>query len=188
MFYQGDDPLNEKVMTVFASGKSGRLMGRGILFKQYDKISTPGQCASYCNQYKVTKCLSFNYDFSSGNCELLEAIEGHDFKLSTVKSKLIFIFLYFVYFRSVNNQVFPLSFFLQDGHYTHYEKLGVGSNRGFEFNNLKLQHNKLYFLNVKVRNSLGFQNILSSKPIIVDFTPPDPTECEFNVLKLHINV
>ena len=92
VFYQGDDPLNEKVMTVFASGKSGRLMGRGILFKQYDKISTPGQCASYCNQYKVTKCLSFNYDFSSLNCELLEAIEGHEFKLSTVKSKLIFIF------------------------------------------------------------------------------------------------
>lgn len=92
MFYQGDDPLNEKVMTVFASGKSGRLMGRGILFKQYDKISTPGQCASYCNQYKVTKCLSFNYDFSSLNCELLEAIEGHEFKLSTVKSKLILFF------------------------------------------------------------------------------------------------
>lgn len=73
-------------MRVFASGKSGRLTGRGILFKQYGEISTPGQCASYCNQMHGTKCLSFNYDFSSNNCELLEAIEGHDFKLATVKS------------------------------------------------------------------------------------------------------
>lgn len=80
----GDDPFNENVMKVFSSGKPGRLTGRGILIKKYDKISTPGQCAAYCNKMPVTKCLSFNYDFGSSQCELLEAIEGHDFKLSKV--------------------------------------------------------------------------------------------------------
>lgn len=72
-------------MSVFSSGKSGRLTGRGIVFQEYKDISTPGQCASYCNKMHVTKCLSFNYDFGSGDCELLEAIEGHDFKLSKVR-------------------------------------------------------------------------------------------------------
>lgn len=76
--------MNNKVMKVFASGKSGRLTGRKILIEQFDELSTPGQCASYCNKMHVTKCLSFNYDFGSGHCELLEAIEGHDFKLSKV--------------------------------------------------------------------------------------------------------
>lgn len=80
----GDDPFNENVMKVFSSGKTGRLTGRGILIKKYDKISTPGQCAAYCNKMPATKCLSFNYDFGSSQCELLEAIEGHDFKLSKV--------------------------------------------------------------------------------------------------------
>ena len=68
-----------------------------------------------------------------------------------------------------------LCVFLQDGLYMHYEKLGVGSNRGFEYTNLNLLHNQLYFFNFHVVNSLGFTNILTSDPILTDFTPPTPT-------------
>ena len=59
----------------------------------------------------------------------------------------------------------------------HYEKLGVGSNRGFEFTNLQLPHDHIIYFNFRIVNSLGFENILSSKPIITDYTPPDPTSC-----------
>lgn len=68
-----------------------------------------------------------------------------------------------------------LCVFLKDGLYMHYEKLGVGSNRGFEYTNLNLLHNQLYFFNFHVVNSLGFTNILTSDPILTDFTPPTPT-------------
>lgn len=61
----------------------------------------------------------------------------------------------------------------------HYEKLGVGSNRGFEYTNLNILHNQLYFFNFQVVNSLGFTNILSSDPILTDFTPPTPTFCNW---------
>lgn len=62
-----------------------RLIGRGIVSAEYQAISTPGECATLCNSMHVTKCLSFNYDFSeSGQCELLQAIEGHDHKTSQV--------------------------------------------------------------------------------------------------------
>lgn len=79
------DPLHQKVLTIFSDGKLARLVGKGILSAEYEKISTPGECATLCNSMHVTKCLSFNYDFgTSGHCELLEAIEGHDFKTSLV--------------------------------------------------------------------------------------------------------
>lgn len=81
----GHDPLNLKVMTLFASGKAGRLVGRSISVGDFYQITTKEKCASMCNGLHATKCLSFNYDFgSSGHCELLEAIEGHDHKISHV--------------------------------------------------------------------------------------------------------
>lgn len=85
LFLSGHDPLNLKVMTVFASGKAGRLVGRGIRVGEFHRITTKEECAAKCNGLHATKCLSFNYDFgSSGHCELLEAIEGHDHKISHV--------------------------------------------------------------------------------------------------------
>ena len=77
--------MNLKVMTVFASGKPGRLVGRKIRIGEFHKITTKEECAAKCNGMHASKCLSFNYDFgSSGHCELLEAIEGHDHKISHV--------------------------------------------------------------------------------------------------------
>lgn len=72
-------------MTLFSSGKPGRLVGRGIRVAEYQKITTKEECAAKCNALHATKCLSFNYDYgSSGQCELLEAIEGQDHKTSHV--------------------------------------------------------------------------------------------------------
>eukprot|EP00105_Crassostrea_gigas_P044578 XP_019928726.1 PREDICTED: uncharacterized protein LOC105342845 [Crassostrea gigas] len=148
----GHDPLNLKVITLFASGKAGRLVGRGISVGDFYQITTKEECAAKCNGLHATKCLSFNYDFgSSGHCELLEAIEGHDHKIS------------------------------RQGHYMHYEKLGVGSNRGFQYNNLQLPHDHIMYFNFRIVNSLGFENILSSKPILTDYTPPDPTSWQINI-------
>ncbi|XP_062582876.1 uncharacterized protein LOC134244633, partial [Saccostrea cucullata] len=148
----GHDPLNQKVIKLFSSGKTGRLVGRGIKAAEDFEITTKEECAKKCNAMHVTKCLSFNYDYgSSGHCELLEAIEGHDHKIS------------------------------RDGHYMHFEKLGVGSNRGFVYENVQLPHNQIIYFNFHAVNSLGFENILSSKPIITDYTPPDPTSWQINI-------
>lgn len=64
----------------------------------------------------------------------------------------------------------------------HYEKLGIGSNKAFEYSNLQLLHDKLHFFNFQVINVLGYQNILSSLSIISDFTPPLFTECKCVIL------
>lgn len=72
-------------MKLFSAGKIARLVGTGIVSASHSKIATVGECATLCNGMHVTKCLSFNYDFgSSGHCELLEVIEGQDYKTSVV--------------------------------------------------------------------------------------------------------
>lgn len=64
-------------MIIFFDGKLVRLVGKGILFVEYEKIFIFGECVILCNFMYVIKCFSFNYDFgSSGYCELLEVIEG----------------------------------------------------------------------------------------------------------------
>lgn len=88
IFISGHDPLNLKVITLFTPGKTGRLVGKGIRVGEIYNITTKEECAAKCNGLNVTKCLSFNYDFGpSGHCELLEAIEGHDHKISHVRIK-----------------------------------------------------------------------------------------------------
>lgn len=85
VYLTGNDPTHEKVMKLFSAGKIARLVGTGIVSASHSKIATVGECATLCNGMHVTKCLSFNYDFgSSGHCELLEVIEGQDYKTSVV--------------------------------------------------------------------------------------------------------
>ena len=84
-YLTGNDPTNEKALKLFSAGKIARLVGTGIVSASHSKIATVGECATLCNSMHVTKCLSFNYDFgSSGHCELLEVIEGQDYKTSVV--------------------------------------------------------------------------------------------------------
>ena len=82
----GDDPLNQKVMTLFTELRTGRLVGRNLVSATYPFTKSPGDCAKLCIALPTTKCASFNYDFSTeGTCELLEGIEGPTFKLTNVR-------------------------------------------------------------------------------------------------------
>ncbi|XP_070573546.1 uncharacterized protein [Ptychodera flava] len=113
---------------------------------------SPYQTASYktptgCSQrcLPLSKCISFNYDFgSSGLCELLNRIEGIGTELH------------------------------ESGQFYYFEKLGVGGTMQFSYNNLQLRHADMHYVNMHVINSLGYENIIASRPIVADFDPPSP--------------
>ena len=60
------------------------------------------------------------------------------------------------------------------GGYYHYEKLGVGNSTEFEFSDLSFEHNTRYYVNVRIRNRLGVENVVASTGFLVDLTPPTP--------------
>ncbi|XP_048250793.1 uncharacterized protein LOC124111176 [Haliotis rufescens] len=137
------DPVGHVALERFTGLKDGRLTGPVIA--TFTGMNHAGKCAKECMKYLETKCLSFNYDYGvSGECELLEAIEGHDYRISS------------------------------SGRYTHYERLGVGLAYEFIYKDLSLRHQAMYFFNLHIINSLMFENILHSRGIVVDLTPPEP--------------
>ena len=58
--------------------------------------------------------------------------------------------------------------------YTHYEKLGVGNSALLEVSDLPLEHDTMYYINMKLTNGLGYENVVSSTGFLVDLTPPLP--------------
>lgn len=79
-------------MEKFTGGTPGRLIGP--IFKKYEKVNAVGDCARHCMNFPETKCLSINYDFGTGgHCELVEAIEGHDFMVSKVGNSVTWYLL-----------------------------------------------------------------------------------------------
>ena len=58
--------------------------------------------------------------------------------------------------------------------YRHYEKLGVGNSTVVEFERLNFMHNRVYYINMRLRNRLGYTNVVSSSGFLVDLTPPTP--------------
>ena len=58
--------------------------------------------------------------------------------------------------------------------YRHYEKLGVGNSTVVEFERLNFLHNRVYYINMHLRNRLGYTNVVSSPGFLVDLTPPTP--------------
>ncbi|XP_072048753.1 uncharacterized protein [Amphiura filiformis] len=101
-------------------------------------------CAQACLDVSAQKCLSFNFDYPESICEILTVIEGHD------------IFLH------------------KAGFYQHYERLGIGHAIEFKHNSVYLVHNNLYYYNLQLLNYIGYKNIITSVPILADFTPPVP--------------
>ncbi|VDI76845.1 Hypothetical predicted protein [Mytilus galloprovincialis] len=101
-----------------------------------------GDCARACVELPPTKCMSFNFDSTDGACELVEAIEGYHFKRS------------------------------RSGYFSHYERLGVGKTKQFNFDQIQLQHNTIYFVNFLVRNYLGYTSIINTQGVLVDLTTP----------------
>ena len=63
--------------------KNGRLIGE--IIKSEDRVHTAGDCARKCLDLPTFSCLSINYDYgTSGLCEILKSVEGHDFILAQV--------------------------------------------------------------------------------------------------------
>ncbi|XP_072033446.1 LOW QUALITY PROTEIN: uncharacterized protein [Amphiura filiformis] len=101
-------------------------------------------CAQKCLD-SLELCLSFNYEFGETQiCELLREIEG------------------------------PGLYIREFGLFHHFERLGLGHTVEFVHNSLTLTHNQLYYFNLQVLNNVGYVNIISSKPILTDFTTPLP--------------
>ncbi|ESO82597.1 hypothetical protein LOTGIDRAFT_236952 [Lottia gigantea] len=131
----------------FTTSKLGRLIAP--VAQEFNGINYYQACLKKCLELPESKCLSVNYELT-GHCELLEAIEGHDYKIST------------------------------SGKYLHMERLGVGLAYEFAYSDKQLQHNKLYYFNFDLKNHLGFRNIISTKGILIDTTTPTPGEGLFN--------
>ncbi|XP_070573748.1 uncharacterized protein [Ptychodera flava] len=121
-------------------------LGRLILSPfEVASYSRVSDCASHCLNVISTTCLSFNYDFgTSGTCEILLGIEGSAAELH------------------------------ESGRFHYYERLGVGHSLEFYHDDLLLRHGDVYYMQLQVQNDLGYENIISSEPIIADFSPPNP--------------
>ncbi|KAI8487517.1 hypothetical protein Bbelb_347510 [Branchiostoma belcheri] len=125
----------------FTGGRTGRVISTPVASLRVD---IPQQCAMECMKHPPSKCLSFNYDYVHGACELLEEIEGHGVKMHEV------------------------------GHFHNFERLGVGHAVEFKHEDLQLTHDVLYYFNLYLNNALGYVNILTSHGVLADFTPPSP--------------
>ncbi|KAI0241220.1 hypothetical protein LSAT2_032838 [Lamellibrachia satsuma] len=102
-------------------------------------------CARECLTLPASVCLSFNYDYSSdGICELMGHVEGHR-----------------VYIR-------------ENGLFHYFERHGIGQTTSVRLSQLKLQHNTMVYFNYHLRNVLHFENIISSRGVLVDLSPPSP--------------
>ncbi|KAI8482779.1 hypothetical protein Bbelb_394410 [Branchiostoma belcheri] len=125
----------------FTGGRTGRVISTPVASLRVD---IPQHCAMECMKHPPAKCLSFNYDYGHGTCELLEEIEGHGVKMHEV------------------------------GHFHNFERLGVGHAVEFKHEDLQLTHDVLYYFNLYLNNALGYVNILTSRGVLADFTPPSP--------------
>ena len=144
MYIAAEDPSNVKVLDIFTGPRIGRLVAPPAALGMYKNNS--GDCARSCADMPSTDCQSFNYDFLSGNCELLNGIQGSEYSLS----------------ESALNR--------------HYERLGGGNIYRFMYTNLTLHHNVTYYLNFHMVNYLGYENYISSDAVMLDLTSPEPGE------------
>ena len=99
-------------------------------------------------------CLSYDYSVIGTVCVLHSGVEGP----TTDEYENVF-------------ETPPLR---SSAGFSHFEKLGVGNSTVFKIANLTLLHGLSYFVNLRLRNVLGYVNVVSSPAIIVDFTPPEP--------------
>ncbi|XP_063408925.1 uncharacterized protein LOC134692405 [Mytilus trossulus] len=138
------DPLNRQVLGMFTSQRRGKLVGPKVGKDSFQH--SPGDCARLCADLPPTKCMSFNYNSGNGMCELVEAIEGHHFKLS------------------------------HSGYFYHYERLGVGKTKQFNFDQLQVEHDKLVYVNFRIVNDLGYLSFINTQGVLVDLTTPTTGE------------
>ncbi|CAH1802680.1 unnamed protein product [Owenia fusiformis] len=147
-----DDEFDNGILNHFTTERLGKLIAKAkhpVKPHIVSSWSTPRGCAKECMKYSSAKCTSFNYDFgTSGTCELLEFVEGNQAELH------------------------------ESGHFHHFERLGAGHYGEYRYEHLSLSHNTIYYFNYQVINTLEYESILTSKSVIIDFTPPSPGPIE----------
>ncbi|XP_035668224.1 uncharacterized protein LOC118410558 isoform X2 [Branchiostoma floridae] len=139
------NPVVSSILERFTGPRPGKVISTPV---ETSIVDIPEQCASECLKLPAYKCLSFNYDYGNGDCELLEEIEGHGVEIHVV------------------------------GHFHHFERLGVGHSVEFRHDDLQLSHNVLYYFNFFLNNTIGYVNTLTSPGVLADFTPPSPGPLE----------
>lgn len=110
-------------------------------------------CASLCSGW--TACLSFDYSQEQSICILHNNIEGPAAE-------------------STFENIFETTRLQTSRSYYHYEKLGVGNSTVVTYTGLTFEHDRVYYVNMRLRNRLGLMNVVSSGGFLVDFTPPLP--------------
>ena len=126
----------------FALPRLGRLTAPAVATTS---AISPLQCATFCLSYNV-QCVSFDYNYHTDLCVVLQAIEGP----------------------LVKRQV--------SGSFHNFERIGVGYTAWFKHTNMTLNHGETYYFNAELTNELGYTQLMSSKGTLVDFSPPFPGE------------
>ena len=114
---------------------------------------TATDCAQTCASQ--SDCLSFDYSPNENTCVIHNGLEGPP---SDLEIENIF-------------ETPPLQV-VSD--FSHYERLGMGNSTVSEFSGLSLEHNTLYYINMRLVNGLHYTSVASSTPFLVDLTPPTP--------------
>jgi hypothetical protein len=126
----------------FALPRLGRLTAPAVATAS---VISPLKCATFCLSYKV-QCVSFDYNYHTDQCIVLQAIEGP----------------------SVERQV--------SGSFHNFERIGVGYTAWFKHTNMTLNHGETYYFNAELTNVLGYTGLMSSRGTLVDFSTPHPGE------------
>ena len=119
----------------------------------YYSVENVTDCATLCNDVEV--CLSFDYSQEQRICILHSNIEGPEGP-------------------TTEENIFETLSLQTSRSYYHYEKLGAGNSTVVTLSGLSLEHNRVYYINMRLRNRLGHTNVISSSGFLVDFTPPMP--------------
>ena len=82
-------------------------------------------CAKECLDYWGEKCISFDYEYMTENCEIHSVIEGPGVLLRVSDS------------------------------YHNFERLGPGHTAWFNYDNLPLIHGEVYYINARITNNVG---------------------------------
>ncbi len=131
----------------------GKLQG-GILSTN-SMITSAESCATECAN--LNSCRSFDFSRLESTCILHGNIEGPETAPDV----------------NYENSFYtpPLQTSVS---YNHYEKLGIGNSTEVDFTGLNFEHNKVYYINMRLTNSLGYMNTVSSSGFVVDLVPPQP--------------
>lgn len=118
----------------------------------HSSVENVTDCAVLCSSQNA--CLSLDYSKEQKICILHDNIEGP--------------------LESTLENIFETPSLQTSRSYYHYEKLGVGNSTVVVYSGLTFEHNVIYYINMRLRNRLGYVNIVSSSGFVVDFTPPTP--------------